>query len=263
MNTDGRGWITAAEVEAEAEADTVPSAQDDDFDDVRDVVEDPCAGLHLQEEPPDSGECAPVPTPAFDDDLRPGSVAVPFAAGKRLFSVDGPPAAADGDVPMLVQYYRLAVGCTAAAPNRFLRDVRDWLDSAVVPLLSSHRRWYPALAGASRVARAATRASAKASAKASAGDGDGGVRTKRRAIPRPAPVPTSTASDADDWPGCDDEPSGKLPNSNVFLLVFLLSLTFTWLCFGMLAIHEGIRNVVDCLTTPKPSPPPRSYRNLV
>lgn len=256
MNTDGRGWITAAEVEAEAEADLVLSAQDDDFDNFRDVAENPCAGLYLQEEPSASGEFARVPMPAFDDDRRPGSVAVPFAAGKRLFSMDGPPAAANGDVPMLVQYYQLAVGCTVATPNQFRQDFRDWMDLAVVPLLASHRRWYPALAGAKRVASAAKRAAARITA------GDGGVRTKRRAIPHTAAILSSTASDVDDWPSCDDEQSGQLPNSNVFLLVFLLSLTFTWLCFGMLAIHEGIRNVIYCLTKPK-SPPPPPYRNLV
>lgn len=241
LDTDGRGWITAAEVEESDEA-TVPSAsaiQNDDDDFVQNVEENPCAGLHLQEEPSACGGGAVVPIPAFDDDRHPGSVVVPFAAGKRLFSVDGPPSSATNeDVPLLVRYYRLAVGCTSATPDRFQRDVRDWLDSAVVPLLGSHRRWYSALAGVTRVVRAATKATATTTTAKAAG-----IRPKRKVI-----LPdSSTVFDVDGWPGCDDSPSGQLPNTNVFLLVILLSLIFIWFCFGTISIHKGIRRVLDLL----------------
>lgn len=234
MDTDGRGWITP-EAAAAAAADILrpasvtvtvadPTNDDDNNDTV--LVDDPCAALRLC----CAGDGPPtVPVPVFDDDRWPGSMAVPFADGRRLYGVD-----AVFRPPPLSLYYRLAVGCTAAAPERFRRDVRRWLDAAVAPLLGrSRRRWYPALAGASLVVRAA--AAAAAGNTIASTDESADRRVRRKTDPEP-----------DEWPTCDDGPDGRLPNTNVFLLVVLLSLTFTWFCLGVLSVHKMIRHVIPC-----------------
>lgn len=158
-----------------------------------------------------------VPLPTFDDDRSPGSLAVPFTAGKRLYAVDKPGTEADGHhQPVLVRYYRLAAACASRIdPDRFRRDVRRWLDRAVEPLLAAgHRRWYPVLAGASAVVRAAEWAEVYGAPGSAAGQ-----RRKRG---------TSGRRDGD-WLSCDDGPVDRLPDLNTFLLVILISLTTTWL----------------------------------
>lgn len=213
MDTDGRGWITP---EAAADVQTAGRTTGREADTAADdggaeLAGDPCAALRVSWAA--DGGAATVPVPAFDDDRRPGSVAVPFADSRRLYSVR----AAFRPAPLPL-YYRLAVRCTASAPERFRRDVSRWLDATVAPLLArSHGRWYPALADASRVIRAASSAA---------------HRPKRR-----------TVHYADDWLTCDDGPDGRLPNSNAFLLVMLLSLAFTWLCLGVLSVHKTLRHV--------------------
>ncbi|VVC37572.1 Hypothetical protein CINCED_3A010279 [Cinara cedri] len=257
LDTDGRGWITAPERDESDPASVRANNVDDDFDDVRDIVEKPCAGLRLQREPSAYGDGAVVPIPTFDDNRHPGSVAVPFAAGKWLFSVTGPPAATNEDVPFLVRYYLLAVGCTSTNPNnRFRRDVSEWLNSTVVPLLASRRRWYPALAGASRVVRAAARAAANRAANRAAA-GVNSARDKRTVESMPAAAPLPPDFGVDDWPSCDDGPSGKLPNPNVFRLAILLSLTTVWLSFKILVVHKGIRYILDVLA--RWSPPRHKF----
>jgi len=217
LDTDGRGWITpeaAADVQTGGPTTSRAADDDDDFGGGAGLAEDSCSALRVPCAA--DGDAVTVPVPAFDDDRRPGSVAVPFADSRRLYSVRS--AFLPAPLP---KYYRLAVRCTASAPDRFRRDVRHWLDTAVAPLLArSRRRWYPALAGASRVIRAASFATSATH------------RPKRMAGP-----------DVDDWPTCDDGPDGRLPNSNVFLLVILLSLVFTWLCLGVLSVHKTIHRV--------------------
>lgn len=186
-------------------------------------AENSCEELHL--EPFVVGGDMVVPIPTFDDNQQPGSMVVPFAVGKRLFSMDMPGTTDKGRPSLLARYYRLAVGCTSAAPDRFQRDVHVWLNTAVVPLLANRHRWYPVLAGASRVVRAAT--SAVSYVK----------RPKRNAT---EPV------NKDDKPICDE--LDVLPNTNMFLLILLLSFTYTWLSFSVLSIHKIIRFMLGPLT---------------
>lgn len=148
LDTDGRGWARpfTGDFSGPVAAATVAP------------VPDPCSALRLD---PLSGE---VPLPAFDDDRNPGSVAVPFASGRRLFSVD----AIDGDRPLL-RYYALASGCVESP--QFRRKLHGWFNHTVRPLLAPGRRWYPALAGASVVIQQSA-AAATDRFKRSGGDGD-------------------------------------------------------------------------------------------
>lgn len=152
--------------------------KDDNNDGQADFFEDPCNALIM---PAGSNSARTVvPLPAFDNDARPGSMVVPFAKGRRLFSMS------DGRTPPLERYYRLAVGCAADAPHRFRRDAHRWLNVTVGPLLAHRRRWYPALAGAALVVRAAAAAAAAT-----------GHRPKRRTID----------SEADNYGGDTDDDS--------------------------------------------------------
>lgn len=194
-----------------------------------DLALNPCTMLHL--EPPISGHAAlkAVPMPAFDNDRWPGSLALPFSVGQRLFSVDDV-ASDPRSSPPLVRYYRLAVRCMSPAPNRFLRDMRRWLETSVAPLLESHSRWYPVLAGASYVIRA------------TAAHASGSQTYARRMVERVlfnATASTDKNGDDDDWEMCDD--SVRLPNVNVFLLVVFLSLTLIWTGLGVLRCHKAVR----------------------
>lgn len=157
--------------------------KDDSNDGQADSSEDPCDALIM---PAGSGTTRTVvPLPTFDNDARPGSVAVPFAKGRRLFSMS------DGQTPPIERYYRLAVGCAADAPHRFQRDAHRWFNATVGPLLVHRRRWYPALAGAARVVRAAAAAAAA------------GHRPKRRTVD----------SAADNYDGdTDDGSNGAVGN---------------------------------------------------
>lgn len=223
LGTDGRGWITSAEnIELPPSYTSVEDYDDYDVGDAE-FAENSCKELHL--EPLAGGGDALVPVPAFDDNQRPGSMVVPFEVGKRLFSVDVPGTTDKGRPSLLARYYRLAVECTSAAPDQFQRDVHVWLDTAVVPLLAHRHRWYPVLAGASRVVRAATTAARNAK------------RPKRNAS-KPANID-------DDRPVCDE--LDVLPNTNMFLLVLLLSFTCTWLSFGVLSVHKIIRFILGPL----------------
>lgn len=94
LDTDGRGWM-APEEAAPRPPDTTVSGNDDD---IVEETENACAALLLQ-----NGESGTVPVPAFDDDLRPGSLAFPFAVGKRLFNVDSPWTSADDRRPLLIR----------------------------------------------------------------------------------------------------------------------------------------------------------------
>lgn len=212
-----------------------------DDTDTEDLVPDPCVMLHL--EPPIDGHVTlkTVTIPAFDNDQWPGSLVLPFSVGQRLFTMD---AVASGprssQPPPLVRYYRLAMLCTSSAPDRFLRDVRRWLETSVEPLLESRdRRWYPVLAGALYVVRAAA---AAAAARASVGYQTYAQRVVER-------VQFNTTADKNDddngWGTCDD--SARLPNVNVFLLVVFMSLTFIWTGLGVLRCHKAVRFMFESL----------------
>lgn len=118
-------------------------------------------------------------------------------------------------ITIIYRYYRLAVGCTSAAPHQFRLEFHRWLDSTVVPLLTDHRRWYPVLAGASRVVRAAAKAAA-VEAKM-----DAGSRHKRR-------VAVKTTA-ADDEVRCNGEPDFPLS-----LAIILASLWSIWVSYWAL-----------------------------
>jgi len=198
------------------------AAKDDDTD--RPIFEEmvnPCAALQTYV-PPDS-ELATVPLPAFDDNTNPGSLAFPFAVGKRLFPVDRPWLSADDRRPLLVRYYRLAVGCTSSAPQQFQADMHQWLNNVVVPLLADRHQWFPVLAGATRVVRAA--------AKAASIDATVGGRHKRKVTPNTTTVAADDDGDDDIRRLCDDGPNGRVPNSNVSLAVILFSHMSIWLLF--------------------------------
>lgn len=156
MDTDGRGWT--APVDIGRPTVTSSGIGDDDDDRIYEEEENPCAALLHSGEPPADGQSATVLLPVFDDNSYPGSLAFPFTVGKRLFPVDRPWTGSDDRRPLLIRYYRLAAGCTSSAPLQFRSDMHRWLDEVVVPLLADRHRWYPVLAGASRVVRAAARA---------------------------------------------------------------------------------------------------------
>lgn len=240
LDTDGRGWISSSEVEGRIDLNVVA-----DGGNVKDDIifrdhsehntnENSCGALYLE---PSIGLQPIVPAvPAFDNDQHPGSLVVPFANGKRLFSVDSPGVTVDNNrIPLLVRYYMLATRCTSAAPDPFRRDIRRWIDEAVVPLLRRNR-WYPVLAGVSHVIRAVMADTATTD----------GARRKR--IVASQDFVSSRPIDRDDkWPVCDDGPHGRLPNTNVFLFVVWLSLTSMWLCFGVFSVHKMIRFVISPL----------------
>lgn len=214
LNTDGRGWATAATTTSGS-----PGATADDLNDgfTDEFVDNPCDALYPGPTEPDGRRTVPVP--AFDDDARPGSLAVPFAVGQRLFDVD------DGR-PVLVRYYRLAAACAAAGgAGRFRRDARRWLDASVAPLLARRRRrWYPVLAGAARVVRAAAENVTHGPTPS-----DSGPRRRRYAI--------GAADGPDpDWPACDDDDrpvDWTQPNVYVFALIVAMSLSVTWTLYGL------------------------------
>lgn len=203
----------------------------DDCDyDVGNRAENPCSGLYFGPSQPSNGREMVVTMPAFDDDRYPGSLVVPFKDGRRLFPLDEPGTTLDDMRPVLVRYYQLAVACTAAAPDRFLHDFRRWLDASLAPLLGHRDRWYPLLAGASRVIRAISNGTA--------------VKRPKRKTPSPCKKPPTYH-----LPTCDDGPDGQLPNSNVFLAIVLMSLTYTWVCVGIVSVHKGIRRLLESLHT--------------
>lgn len=136
MGTDGRGWATAAADVAATTGAAPPITVGGGGADGQ--AEDACDGLLLT-------AAKRVPIPAFDDDARPGSVAVPFAAGRRLFGVHAPwttsSRADGGPTTPLSRYYRMAVRCTADDPRQFRRDVNRWLNDTVRPLLAGSHRY--------------------------------------------------------------------------------------------------------------------------
>ncbi|CAI6369282.1 unnamed protein product [Macrosiphum euphorbiae] len=230
LDTDGRGWMTPVDAGQQSTAVAAAAAKNDDADDpIFEETENACAALLTKVVPVGRELITAVPVPAFDDNKNPGSLAFPFVVGKRLFSVDRPWLSADDHRPLLVRYYRLAVGCTSPAPEQFRADMHRWLDSAVVPLLADRKRWFPVLAGATRVVRAA--------AKAASGDVTAVGRPKRK-------VTTElTATDGDIRRSCDDETDGQVPNVNVSLAVILLSLLFTWLSFWAFGLERQSQTV--------------------
>lgn len=221
LDTDGRGWMNPVPERKVTNSSSRRSSRSDDYESF--TTGNACDALYPVQ--PTDGGTGPtvIPVPTFDDDLRPGSLAVPFSAGRRLYPVDGPgltDGVDGGPRPLLARYYRLALECAASTgtADRFAADVRRWLDETVAPLLAHPHRWYPVLAGASRVIRAATSAGRDVAAR--------NMRRRR------------TAPDDDVLRACDDGTDGRLPNSNVFLLVNLLSLTSTWLCFGLFVFRK-------------------------
>lgn len=184
----------------------------------------PCAALYTL-----GNELDAVPLPTFDDNTNPGSLAFPFVVGQRLFPVDKPWLSVDDRRPLLVRYYRLAAGCTSSAPRQFQTNMHQWLDSVVVPLLADRHRWFPVLAGATRVVTAVAKAAKAAGIEAETLGG----RHKRKAM-----MTTTTESNAINNVGddeirrsCDDGPDGRVPNSNVSLAVILVSHLLTWFLF--------------------------------
>lgn len=154
--------------------------------------------------------------------------------GKRLFSVDRPWMSDDDHGPLLVRYYRLAVGCTSPAPEQFRVDMHRWLDSVVVPLLADRNQWFPVLAGASRVVRAA--------AAAASVDVTAVGRSKRKVTTEPT-VANDDGGDGDVRRSCDDGTDGQVPNVNVSLAVILLSLLSTWLSFWAFGFERQSQTV--------------------
>jgi len=205
----------------------------------------PCAAL-LQTSPDSDADA--VPLPAFDDNKNPGSLAFPFVVGQRLFPVDMPWLSADDRRPLLVRYYRLAVGCTSSAPQQFQANMHQWLDSVVVPLLADRHRWFPVLAGATRVVTAAAKA-----AKAAGVNETLGGRHKRKATTN-ASTESNAANDVGDEEirrSCDDGPDGRVPNSNVSLAVILFSHLFAWLLFWAFGSSERQSQTVSYSRRPE------------
>ncbi|XP_060836064.1 uncharacterized protein LOC132918673 [Rhopalosiphum padi] len=226
LDTDGRGWMTPVDIIGRST--TTAADKDDDLIVVDEEADNPCAALLLYDVPSD-GRPAAVPMPAFDDNSNPGSLAFPFAVGKRLFAVNRPWTAADDRRPLLVRYYRLAAGCTSSAPEQFRADINRWLDEAVVPLLANRRRrWYPVLAGAYRVVLAAAKAASNGTA---AVDG----RPKCGTTASTTTAATAATNDSGDdlmRVSCDDGPDSRVPNSNVPLAVILVSLVLIWIMYA-------------------------------
>ncbi|XP_026806467.1 uncharacterized protein LOC113549388 [Rhopalosiphum maidis] len=223
LDTDGRGWMTPVDT-----GRSITTTADEDDDLIDEETDNPCAALLLSGVPSDDGRPAAVPMPAFDDNLNPGSLAFPFTVGKRLFAVDRPWTASDDRRPLLVRYYRLAAGCTSSAPDQFRADLNRWLDEVVVPLLANRRRWYPVLAGASRVVLAAAKAASNGTAPV-----DG--RPKCGAAARTTTTAAASTNDnGDDMMrrSCDDGPDSRVPNSNVPLAVILVSLVLVWIVYA-------------------------------
>jgi len=132
--------MTPVDAGQQSTAVEAASKNDDADNSIFEETENACAAL-LTNVVPSGGELiTAVPVPAFDDDKNPGSLAFTFVVGKRLFSVDRPWLSADDHRPLLVRYYRLAVGCTSPAPEQFRVDMHRWLDSVVVPLLADRNR---------------------------------------------------------------------------------------------------------------------------
>ncbi|XP_026806766.1 uncharacterized protein LOC113549588 [Rhopalosiphum maidis] len=221
LDTDGRGWMTPVDT-----GRSITTTADEDDDLIDEETDNPCAALLLSGVPSDDGRPAAVPMPAFDDNLNPGSLAFPFTVGKRLFAVDRPWTASDDRRPLLVRYYRLAAGCTSSAPDQFRADLNRWLDEVVVPLLANRRRWYPVLAGASRVVLAAAKAASNGTAPV-----DG--RPKCGAAAWTTTTAAASTNDNDMMRrSCDDGPDSRVPNSNVPLAVILVSLVLVWIVYA-------------------------------
>lgn len=186
--------------------------QKDDEDLVLPETENPCAALL-------NGESAYVPLPMFDDNFAPGSVAFPFAVGKRLFSMNNPWASDEDRRSLIVRYYRLAVGCTMQTKSQpFKEDMDRWLNSVVAPMLADHRKWYPVLAGASRVIRTSAKAIDKTTASG-------------REWPRPKRQVT-TATDLT-----------KIIYQKDALVVIWVSIMVLWLLFWAFKYYLGKREV--------------------
>ncbi|KAL4149905.1 hypothetical protein QTP88_003756 [Uroleucon formosanum] len=133
LDTDGRGWMTPVDVGQQSTAVVTGDAKNDDADyPIYEETENPCAALLTKVVRSDRGLITTVPVPTFDDNTNPGSLAFPFMVGNRLFPVNRPWLAADDRRPLLVRYYRLAVGCTSPAPKQFREDMHRWLDSVVM-----------------------------------------------------------------------------------------------------------------------------------
>ncbi|XP_003244136.1 uncharacterized protein LOC100568831 [Acyrthosiphon pisum] len=240
LDTDGRGWMTPVDAGQQRTAVAAAAVKKDDADDpIFEETENACAALLTNVVPSGRELITAVPVPAFDDNKNPGSLAFPFVVGKRLFSVDRPWLAADDHRPLLVRYYRLAAGCTSPAPEQFRADMHLWLDNVVAPLLADRNRWYPVLAGAARVVRAA--------AKAAGVDVTAAGRPKRKVT---AANTTSDLTEANDDGGdgdvhrsCDDGTDGQVPNVNVSLAVILLSLLSTWISFWAFGFERQSQTV--------------------
>jgi hypothetical protein len=225
LDTDGRGWMTPVDIGRSTT--TTADKDDDDLIIIDEEADNPCAALLLYGVPSD-GQPAAVPMPTFDDNSNPGSLAFPFAVGKRLFAVNRPWTAADDRRPLLVRYYRLAAGCTSSAPEQFRADINRWLDEVVAPLLANRRRWYPVLAGASRVVLAAAKA---------ASNGTAAVDGRPKCGTMASTTTTATAATNDNGDdamrrSCDDGPDSRVPNSNVPLAVILVSLVLIWIMYA-------------------------------
>ncbi|XP_060880781.1 uncharacterized protein LOC132952495 [Metopolophium dirhodum] len=237
LDTDGRGWMTP--VDAGQQSAAAAASKNDDADDpIFEETENACAALLTNSVPSGREFITAVPVPAFDDNKNPGSLAFPFVVGKRLFSVDRPWLSNDDHGPLLVRYYRLAVGCTSPAPEQFRVDMHRWLDSVVVPLLADRNRWFPVLAGAKRVVRAA--------AKAASVDVTAVGRSKRKVTANATIELTAANDDGGDGDvrrSCDDGTDGQVPNVNVSLAVILLSLLSTWLSFWAFGFERQSQTV--------------------
>lgn len=206
---------------------------DDRKYDVGNRAEDPCSGLYFGASRPSDGDDVVVTMPALDDDRRPESLVVPFKDGRRLFPLDEPGTTRDDARPVLIRYYQLAAACTASAPDRFLHDFHRWLNTSLAPLLSHRNRWYPLLDGALRVIWDI--------------NSDTPVKRPKRKTPPPSPGSACKLPPASCFPTCDNEPDDQLPNSNAFSAILLMSLTYTWVCVGVVSVHKGIRCLLEFL----------------
>ncbi|XP_050526990.1 uncharacterized protein LOC126897445 [Daktulosphaira vitifoliae] len=178
-----------------------------------------------------------VPLPILDDNDAPGSILVMFVEA-QVYSMSW-----SGD-QLLSRYYVQAMRCMSNSVE-FQNNFENWLNEVVKPLLEK-KQWYPVFGGVLRVIESLKLTNAGRRSKRVAPeisklawlDYNRYYALERPPIPEP---PNFT-----EGPACETD-TILIANSNVFLLVILVSLMMAWISFGYLKVHGYTRWLLKSL----------------